>query len=575
MKEENQTQKNDRYGGLTENERFIATRINSHDLKQLADAFEMCRVLMDTDQQEVLDRRGNTLEIIKNERNLKRALAADKEIGRQALEMLKSGRGGSEAEELFWKTILHRAPYDFDSFMRYMEIDRPMRKKFYEPRRVMLYPMTQDMQLLADGKLDLLAISCPPGVGKTTLSIFFLIFIEGQHPDRSVLGGSHSNSFLRGVYDEIVRMLDPAGEYRYRDIFPLAPLANTNAKDMRIDLAKKKRFESFEFSSIGSSNAGKVRASNLLYCDDLVDGIETAMSIERLDKLYQQYYTDLRQRKIGECRELHVATRWSVHDVIGRLEQQYAGNNKAKFIKYAALNEKDESNFDYPFGLGFSTDFYRQQRDIMDQPSWEALYMNVPIEREGLLYEAPELRRFFELPEAEPDAIIAVCDTKEQGDDYCAMPIVFKYGNDYYVEDWICDNGKPDAIQRRIIRKILDKQIQMLRIESNRGGTLFATNIQNAIKEKGSHCKITTKWNQTQKATRILVAADWVKTHCLFLDESLYPAHKEYRTAMTMLTGYSMMGRNKHDDIPDAMAMLENFARSFDMNKVEVMKRPF
>lgn len=178
------------------------------------------------------------------------------------------------------------------------------------------------MQDLADDKLDLLAISEPPGIGKTTIALFFLTWIGGRYPELPMLGGSHSNGFLRGVYNEILRIVDPNGDYLWHEVFPSSPLVNTDAKNMRIDLAYTKRFETFEFSSIGSGNAGKVRAGSLLYCDDLVDGIETAMSRDRLDKLWQQYYTDLRQRKIGNCKELHIATRWSVNDVIGRLEQQ-------------------------------------------------------------------------------------------------------------------------------------------------------------------------------------------------------------------------------------------------------------
>ena len=48
-----------------------------------------------------------------------------------------------------------------------------------------------------------------------------------------------------------------------------------------------------------------------------------------------------------------------------------------------ALNENDESNFDYGNHVGFTTAFYHEQREIMDDASWRALFMNQPIEREG------------------------------------------------------------------------------------------------------------------------------------------------------------------------------------------------
>ena len=138
-------------------------------------------------------------------------------------------------------------------------------------------------------------------------------------------------------------------------------ICNTNAKDCRIDLGKPKRFETLEFTSIGTGNAGLYRAATLLYCDDLVSGIELALSKERLDKLWQTYTTDLRQRKIGDkCKELHIATRWSVHDIIGRLEAEYGDSERSKFIVVPALDENDESNFDYAYGVGFNTQFYHE-----------------------------------------------------------------------------------------------------------------------------------------------------------------------------------------------------------------------
>ena len=282
------------------------------------------------------------------------------------------------------KVLLLAAPHHFESYLLYLENQREPEKKFYPPRRKVLKQVVDALQDLADDRLDLLAISLPPGSGKTTLAIFYLTWLAGRFPDEPMLTGSHSNSFVRGVYDECLRILDPVGEYLWHEVFPGVSVSNTNAKDCRIDIGKRKRFETLEFTSIGTGNAGLYRASRLLYCDDLVSGIEVALSKERLDKLWETYTTDLRQRKIGDhCKELHIATRWSVHDVIGRLERDYGDTDRAKFIVIPALNEDDESNFDYAYGVGFNTKFYHEQREIMEDASWRALYMNQPIEREG------------------------------------------------------------------------------------------------------------------------------------------------------------------------------------------------
>lgn len=479
-----------------------------------------------------------------------------------------------ELYNLHKKVLLKLAPKDFDSYLRYVEWEREPKRKFYMPRRRILRSVVDSLQDLADEKIKLLSISLPPGTGKSTLAIFFLTWLAGKYPDEPMLSASHSNAFVRGVYDECLRILDPRGEYLWRDVFEGVGISSTNAKDCRIDLGRRKRFETLEFTSIGTGNAGLYRASTLLYCDDLVSGLEVALSKDRLDKLWGTYTTDLRQRKIGDhCRELHIATRWSVGDVIGRLENEYGGSKDSRFIVVPATNEKGESNFDYDYGVGFTTEFYRKQREIMDDASWRALFMNEPIEREGLLYHASELRRFFELPESEPDAIIAVCDTKDRGSDYCVMPIAYKYGDNYYIEDFVCDNNNPDIVDLRLVEKLLKHKVSGARFESNSAGGRTAKEVQRLVKEKGGKTNITTKYTTANKETKIIMAAGYVKEHFLFKDESV--SDREYLRAMNFLCGYTMAGKNKHDDVPDAIAMLVDYIDSFSASKVEIFRRPW
>ena len=500
------------------------------------------------------------------------------EIRKLARGSMRDG-GGMRAWELYWKTHLFDAPVELDSFILYTEHKREDKKQFYLPRRQQLKPLVDALQDLEERKIEILGISLPPGVGKTTLAEFFLTWTGGRHPELPILVGSHSNAFLRGMYGEIGRMLDPYGEYCWYDVFPKLKVVSTNAQDMMMDIGEDKRsgkrFATFEFSSVGSGNAGKVRAQNLLYCDDLVDGLESALSRERMDKLYNLYATDLRQRKLGDAVELHIATRWSVHDVIGRLEQFYDGNERARFIKVPALNEDDESNFDYPYGVGYSTQTLHEQRDVMDDASWRALFMNEPIEREGQLYPESELRRYFELPEGEPDAIIAVCDTKDKGEDYCVLPVAYQYGQDYYIEDVLCDNSSPSVVETRLVMKLTKNDVQLAQFESNAAGGKVAEKVQSEIKAKNGRTKIVTKYTTANKVTKIISNSPWIMEHCLFKDNSVIKDNKEYRLFLRQLTGYTMAGKNKHDDVPDAMAQLALYAQSFGMNKVEIIQRFF
>ena len=477
--------------------------------------------------------------------------------------------------ELHKSVLLLAAPYDFESYLLYVESNREPKKKFYPPRRKVLKQVVDALQELADDKLDLLAVSLPPGSGKTTLAIFYLTWLGGKIPNDPMLTGSHSNSFVRGVYDECLRIMDKNGDYLWHEVFPDIQVTNTNAKDCRIDLDKRQRFETLEFTSIGTGNAGLYRAATLLYCDDLVSGIEVALSKERLDKLWETYTTDLRQRKIGDhCKELHIATRWSVHDVIGRLEREYGDSDRAKFIVIPALNENDESNFDYAYGVGFSTNFYREQRNIMDDVSWRALYMNQPIERDGILYQKDELRRYFDLPDGKPDAIIAVCDTKDRGADYCCMPIAYQYGQNFFIEDILCDNSKPEIVDARLVEILLKHKVKLARFESNSAGGRVAQAVQAQVKKRGGITHITTKFTTANKDTKIIVNSPYVKEHFLFKDDTVFP-NKDYKKAMDMLCSYTMMGKNKHDDVPDGMAMLAEYAQSLSGQNVEVFRRPW
>ena len=473
-------------------------------------------------------------------------------------------------------SLLMDAKVDFDAYMQYLELDRETKKRFYLPRRSKLLPVVKALQSLEDGDLEILGISLPPGVGKSSTAIFYLTWLAGKYPDDQLLTGSHSNAFVRGVYDECLRIFDKNGEYLWHDVFPDLGVTNTNAKDCRIDIGKRNRFETLEFTSIGTGNAGLYRASRLLYCDDLISGIEVALSKERLDKLWETYTTDLRQRKIGDhCKELHISTRWSVHDIIGRLENQYDGDGKAKFIVIPALTEADESNFDYDGGVGFSTAFYHEQRDIMEDASWRALYMNQPIEREGQLYHPDDLRRFFDLPDREPDGVVAVCDTKAKGSDYAFMPVMYLYGKDCYIYDCICDNGDPGVVEERLARCLVKYRVQACQFESNAAGWHIAEKIQKRVKELGGITHITTKTTTSNKETKIIVNAPTVKERFLFLDSTKYKANTDYGKMMQMLTGYTLMGKNRHDDVCDGVAMAALYLQGMASGRVEVMARPF
>lgn len=480
-----------------------------------------------------------------------------------------------DASSLFKAVLLLEAQgLRLDSYMQYIELQREPEKRFWIPRRKQLEPVCRAMQKLVDGELDILSISLPPGTGKSTLEIFLHSMMIGAFPDSCSLASGHSGTLTNSIYDGVNSILSDT-DYLWHDVYPAAGTIITNAKEQTIDLGKKHRFSSLTCRAIGASLTGATRCEKLLTADDLVSGIEEALSIERLDKLWTAYTNDLKSRKKLNCKELHLATRWSVHDPIGRLQTMYADSPKAQFLVMPAVDEDGESNFSYRYGVGFDKAYFEDMKNNLDDCSWRALFMNQPIEREGLLYNEDELRRYFELPSDSPDAVISVCDTKDKGADYCVMPIAYQYGNDFYIEEIICDNNNPEIVETRLVEVLLRHKVKLSRFESNSAGGKIAEKVQKEVKTRGGITRITTKYSTANKATRIIVDSPFVKEHFLFKDNSIIKNNKEYKRALGMLCSYTMAGRNAHDDVPDAFSMLADFIQSFETQTVRVIQRPY
>lgn len=563
-------------------EELITKLIERDDPYAIKDAFDLCRNL---EMEGAVTVEGSGKRdygtTVYNEENFQHAHELNRQLRQAANRMVRDGVDADNMLDLYYKSHLFDAPHFFDSFCIYIEKDRAPDRQFYLPRRKQLKRVADGIQDLEDGKLHTLAVSLAPGVGKTTIAEFGLAWTSGRNPFLGNLVGSHNNSFLAGVYGEMLRIFDPLGEYKWGDVFPGLGVIATNAKDLMIGLGYNKsddmRFKTLQMGgSLGSQLAGRVRAHNWLYLDDPVDGIETAMSRDRLDKLWQTVTDDFFQRGIGNrVKRLVIGTRWSLVDPIGRLEEYYSDDPKARFIKEPVLDENDESRFDYPYGLGYTTKQLHQQRDMMDDASFAAIYQQTPIEREGRLYDPQELRRYFTLPDKEPDAILAICDTKEQGSDFCVCPVFYQYGSDFYLESVICDNSKVEVVQERVAQILVTHNVKVCRIESNRGGTIFAQNVEKRVKELGGMTSITTKWTQSNKETRVQVNSALVKERILFKDDSMYEKNREYREFMHQTISYSMMGKNKHDDTVDALALFVDWQMSDRNNIATIMKRPF
>ena len=203
------------------------------------------------------------------------------------------------------------------------------------------------------------------------------------------------------------------------------------------------------------------------------------------------------------------------------------------------------------------------ENNRLDDITYKCLYKNQPIEREGLLFEPDLLRRFRELPPGKtPDAIWGFLDPKGTGTDYNTLGVFYQYGTDYYLADVVFRNIDPYMLDRLNANMLIEHDVQICQIESNKEGVRTGDEIQRLVKEAGGRCSIEKRYSTANKETRIIVNSPWVIQHVLFLEGKSpdnpdgYAPNSEYGQFMAALTSYSQLAKNPHDDAPDMVTML-------------------
>lgn len=471
--------------------------------------------------------------------------------------------------------LLEAAPYDFDSYCLYLEYNRDPDKKFYQPRRRVLKVLVDDLQDLADGKIDFLGISLPPRVGKSTLCIFFMTWIMGNRPDVASVMSGHSDKLTDGFYRELMSILNDPETYLWHDVFPNVSIVDNSAKNETIDLSKRKRFPTMTCRSISGTLTGAVEigTGGVLYCDDLIEDLEESLNPVRLQSKYDAYLNQLKDRKKLGALELMVGTRWNVFDPLGRVQQQYEANERYRFRVIPALNDNGESNFNYPYSLGFDTAYYRDMKASIDDATWNAKYMGQPYVREGLLFPEDELKLYNGiLPDGDPEKI-AVCDVAWGGGDSTAMPIAYIYGNDVYIHDVVFNNGDKTVTYPEVIGRLKQHVPNKARFEANNGGHEYADHVDRELRESGVRINIFSKRAPTtqSKLARIIQFAPDIKKFYFLADEH---RTREYRAFMREVTLFVQTGKNPHDDAPDSLAQLAD-ELYYGKATVTIIQRPF
>lgn len=505
--------------------------------------------------------------------------------------------------KLYWKTMLFETPYLFESFIYYMEKNRKLEKKFYEPRKETLNIVVADLQELEDNpKSKFYGLSTPSRVGKSTVVIFFLAWIAAKKPNSHNAMGGHSGILAKGFYKELLNLMTTE-EYTFKEIFDYIHPEYANkpfptdksADEFTITLGDPDRFATITCRGIDGTWIGAIDVSSdgYLYVDDLVRDREHSLSPTRMENTYQEYLNKMVDRKNDGSKELMVGTLWNVLDPLERMRKQYDGTSGYKFRKIPALNENEESNFNYKIN-GFSTEYYLEMREKLDNAEWMAKFMQQPYVREGILFQTDELRYFNGILPETDHRIVAVVDVALGGGDSLSMPIGAEYENgDVYIFDWVFNRGPKEVTLPIIVGKIMGNEIRETRFEANQGGDLYCGLVDSMLQEQNYKCSCTHRKapNKMEKKSKIIAYSGDVKRKFIFLQSRTFSLEekeqdaknnikryyrtKEYQAAMDELTTFVTIGDNPFDDAADSVTQLEMFIeKPASKNRTRIIASP-
>lgn len=476
--------------------------------------------------------------------------------------------------------------YNFESFMYYMERKRNWSKRFYYPRRKTLKVVVNDLEDLENRKIKFYGLSMPSRVGKSTICIFFLAWVAMRRPNSHSAMGGHSGILAKGFYKELMNLFSTE-EYAFDELFFFwnpeyankSLVTDKSADEFTITLGDPDRFATITCRGIDGTWTGAVDVSKdgYLYVDDLVRDREHSLSPTRMENTYQEYLNKMVDRKNDGARELMVGTLWNVLDPLERLRKSYDGNPEYRFRRIPALDENDESNFDYEIN-GFSTAYYRDMREKLDKAEWEAKFMQRPFVREGLLFPTDELRYFNGILPDGDFRRIGVVDVAWGGGDSLSMPIGAEYDNgDVYIYDWVFNKGAKEVTLPLVVGRIIGNGIRQTRFEGNTGGELYCQYVDERLQDQKYKCSCTSRKapNKVEKLSKIIAYSGDIKRKFIFLESKKvtqdqlqkdaelgvvrYRRNDEYQAAMDELTMFVSIGENKHDDAADGLTQLEMF----------------
>ncbi len=478
-----------------------------------------------------------------------------------------------EIRDKYFEIYLIEAHYLLESFMIYMEKNRPPWERFYLPRRNPLNQVAQLIQDLYDDKLDEGMVFCPGRIGKTQIVKMGNLWFGSNRPERSNLYSAYSDKITGGYYDGIKEMItDPT--YTYHEIYPENTINGlTDGKDLTIDINRKKTYPTFTMRSIYGTLNGACDCDGLGVYDDLFSGIDEALSEDRQNTVWGKFDNNYMPRiKPGKAKLIGIGTRWAPKDVQGRRLELLLNDPEYKDIRHReiiipALNENGESNFDYPYKLGYTTLDYRRRmvsfENNDDMASWFAQYQQEPIERKGQMFNVDNMNFFnpAEIEGIKPDRIFAANDPAYGGGDFVSMPICYEINGNHYVVDAVYNDGDKDITVPEVTSRMEDhidkfpRKTAEVHFEETKTTAEYRKLCEKVWENDGYPIN-----TSHDPADNKVAKMDRIKNHApdirklYFVDMKFQT--KEYRKYFQNILSCTYEGKMKHDDGVDSTAQL-------------------
>lgn len=511
---------------------------------------------------------------------------------RQYAETLKP-----EWDEMYWQVMLWEAPMLLDSYCLYIEKNRKPQERFYQPRRKTLKKVVDKLQALEDDELDELFIHMPARVGKSQIITLGTSWHCGRDTEKSNLYVTYKEGLGGAFLDGVMEIwTDPT--YCHNDVFQ-HKVARTDAKNHKVDLDRKKKYATLSGKGLESGLNGEYDAYGWLILDDILEGIQDVLNPDILRRKQIVFDNNVMMRKKEQCKLILNGTIWSLHDLYMDRLNFLQSNPEAQNIRYDILKIPaldpitDESNFDYDYGVGFTTQYYRTVRakfeENDDMAGWLAQCQQEPIERDGALFKSEHMN-FYNgiLPSEEPLKVVSACDVALGGLDYLSMPIAYVYEDgSVYIHDVVFDNSEKKYTMPKVVAAIINNKVTNAFFEANAGGEGYKDEVDAELKKRGYKTSLVSKYAQQmilsngghaakthqRKEQRIWDNAEEIRS---FYFRDISCQNQEYRKFMTNLYSFTMTGKNKFDDGPDSLASLAVFLRKGSgVRTAQVINSPF